>query len=198
MRLKEFTSDTVANWKTIADLNDLQNPDMIRPGQVLDVGDGIVLPRGTTYVVKPGDTLSGIARTIQRTGSPSGTGSSNVTAAPVIKSTPPEIKRGRPTMAADRDQTPPSVKPTSPDYHDPAYDVPPDTAPVDDDAIKKSIGADQPIPSYKFDPGKDQAILDRLKKQDQERQKKLQQQDQEIKKNFPEKYKKKYAPATGK
>jgi len=66
MRLREFTNDTVANWKTIAARNNLANPDFILPGQTLDVGDGIVLPKGTTYVVKPGDTLSGIAKNIRQ------------------------------------------------------------------------------------------------------------------------------------
>ena len=65
MRLKEFTN-TVANWKTIAARNKLANPDFILPGQVLDIGDGVVMPKGTTYVVKSGDTLSGIAQKIQR------------------------------------------------------------------------------------------------------------------------------------
>ena len=63
MRLKEFTN---ANWKTIAARNNLANPDLIMPGQVLDVGDGLVLPKGTTYIVKSGDTLSGIAQKIRR------------------------------------------------------------------------------------------------------------------------------------
>ena len=53
MRLKEFTN-TVANWKTIAARNKLANPDLIMPGQVLDIGDGVVMPKGTTYTVKPG------------------------------------------------------------------------------------------------------------------------------------------------
>jgi hypothetical protein len=65
MRLKEFTNN-VANWRTIAARNNLANPDLIMPGQVLDVGDGLVLPKGTTYTVKPGDTLSGIAKNIER------------------------------------------------------------------------------------------------------------------------------------
>jgi len=66
MRLKEFTNNNVANWKNIAARNNLANPDLIMPGQVLDVGDGLVLPKGTTYTVKPGDTLSGIAKNIER------------------------------------------------------------------------------------------------------------------------------------
>jgi hypothetical protein len=40
-----------------------------------------------------------------------------------------------------------------------------------DAEIKKKIGADQPIPGYKYDAAKDQAILDKLEKQDRVRQK---------------------------
>ena len=171
MRLREFTKDTVANWRTIAARNNLANPDLIMPGQVLDVGDDIVLPRGTTYQVKSGDTLSGIAQKIRRgwfPGTASTTAepdmpvasstqantsapnpkkdpggiakrSTSVVTSPVLKPPvinlpnvdPPEVKRGRPTMPADRNQTPPPAdnqkKPTRPDYHDPVYDAPPDT-----------------------------------------------------------------------
>jgi len=133
MRLKEFTN---ANWKTIAARNNLANPDLIMPGQVLDVGDGLVLPKGTTYIVKSGDTLSGIAQKIRRGWLP-GTASTtaepdmpvasstqantadtskpNVTS-PVLKPPvinlprvdSPEFKGGgRGTMPADRNQTPP-------------------------------------------------------------------------------------------
>ena len=66
MRLSEFANNTVANWRTIAARNNLANPDVIMPGQVLDIGDGVVMPKGTTYQVKSGDTLSGIAQKIQR------------------------------------------------------------------------------------------------------------------------------------
>ena len=256
MRLREFTNDTVANWKTIAARNNLANPDLILPGQELDVGDGIVLPKGTTYVVKPGDTLSGIAKNIRqgwrpdagssatieptnpdsttmgnaiaaaggqsgasapdsttmgnaiasaggskssqtksagsdpskyaggiaKRSAPKQSTSTPVTKPPVINLPnvdPPEVKRGRPTMPADRNQTPPpavKTKPSLPDYHDPAYDGPSDEAPVDDADIKKRIGADQPIPGYKYDAAKDKAISDRLEKQDRERQKQLQKQ----------------------
>jgi nucleoid-associated protein YgaU len=65
MRLKEFTNN-VANWRTIAARNNLANPDVIMPGQVLDIGDGVVMPKGTKYVVKSGDTLSGIAQNIRK------------------------------------------------------------------------------------------------------------------------------------
>jgi len=187
MRLKEFTNN-VANWKTIAARNNLANPDLIMPGQVLDVGDGLVLPKGTTYTVKPGDTLSGIAKNIQRGQIPdSGSSTSVEPKPPVTSSNPstlpkialpkvdsPEYKGGgRGTMPADRNQTPPvadKAKPTRPDYHDPSYDAPPD-APVDDNEIKKKIGADQPTPSYKYDAAKDKAIADKLEKQDREKQK---------------------------
>jgi soluble lytic murein transglycosylase-like protein len=208
MRLREFTKDTVANWKTIADRNSLDNPDLILPGQVLDVGDGIVLPKGTTYVVKPGDTLSKIAKNIQQGKIPSDGSTTTVTPKPPVSSSrpdyhdpsydapkvstappvinlpnvdPPEIKRGHPTMKDDprlKSTTPPVVKktaPTRPDYHDPAYDAPPDAS-VDDAELKRRIGADQPIPSYKMDPSKDKAMLDKLEKQDRERQKQLQKQ----------------------
>lgn len=194
MRLREFTKDTVANWRTIAARNNLANPDLILPGQVLDVGDGVVLPKGTTYTVKPGDTLSGIAKNIQQ-GKVSGSDtpapiapkppvtSSNppVAQPPVIdlpRVGPPEVKRGRPTMPADRNQTPPpaaKAKPAQPDYHDPSYDAPPDEVPVDDAELKRRIGADQPIPSYKMNP-KDKELLDKLEKQDREKQKRFQKQ----------------------
>ena len=35
MRLKEFTNNNVANWKTIAARNNLANPDLIMPGKCL-------------------------------------------------------------------------------------------------------------------------------------------------------------------
>jgi len=243
MRLREFTNDTVANWKTIAARNKLANPDLILPGQVLDIGDGVVMPKGTTYVVKPGDTLSGIAKnirhgwrpdadssaTIEPTNPDSTTMGNAIAAAggqsgasdpdsttmgnaiasaggtksqspqtkksqpnpskypggvakrsapkqsappevpkpPVINLPnvdPPEVKRGRPTMPADRDQTRPTdtAKPSKQGYHDPVYDAPPKTAPVDD----------QPIPGYKYkDAAKDEEILKKLQKQDREKQK---------------------------
>jgi soluble lytic murein transglycosylase-like protein len=77
-------------------------------------------------------------------------------------------------MPADRDQTRPAatVKPSKSGYHDPVYDAPTDSAPVDDNDIKKRIGADQPIPSYKYkDAEKDKAISDKLEKQDRAKQK---------------------------
>ena len=133
MRLNEFANNTVANWKTIAARNKLANPDLILPGQVLDIGDGVVMPKGTTYTVKPGDTLSGIAKNIQRGQVPDTTSS---TAKPA---------QGGP------------LKPIA--------------ARASDDEIKKRIGADQPIPSYKYDATNDQATLDKLQKLDRERQK---------------------------
>lgn len=66
MRLREFANDNVTTWKNIAARNNLANPNFILPGQKLDVGDDIVLPSGTTYIVKPGDTLSGIAQKIRQ------------------------------------------------------------------------------------------------------------------------------------
>lgn len=134
MRLKEFTKDTVANWRTIAARNNLANPDVIMPGQVLDIGDGVVMPKGTTYTVKPGDTLSGIAQ---------------------------NIRKGQ-------------VPDTTSSTYTPAFGGPlkPVAAPAaSDDEIKKKIGADQPIPSYKYDAAKDQAILDKVEKLDREKQK---------------------------
>jgi LysM repeat protein len=134
MRLKEFTNNTVANWKTIAARNNLANPDLIVPGQVLDVGDGIVMPKGTKYVVKPGDTLSGIAQ---------------------------NIRKGQvPDTASSTDK---------PGVGGPVGAAP---APVASDAeIKKKIGADQPIPGYKYDATRDKDILDKLEKLDREKQK---------------------------
>lgn len=136
MRLKEFTNN-VANWKNIAARNNLANPDVIMPGQVLDIGDGVVMPKGTTYTVKSGDTLSGIAQ---------------------------KIRKGQvPDTASSTDK---------PGVGGPLNPV---AAPTASDAeIKKKIGADQPIPSYKYDAAKDQAILDKLQKQDREKQKQLQ------------------------
>jgi hypothetical protein len=134
MRLKEFTNNTVANWKNIAARNKLANPDLILPGQVLDIGDGVVMPKGTTYTVKPGDTLSGIAQNIRK-GQVPDTASSTYTPA-----------FGGPVGAAP--------------------------APVASDAeIKKKIGADQPIPGYKYDATRDKDILDKLEKLDREKQK---------------------------
>jgi len=134
MRLKEFTNNTVANWKTIAARNNLANPDLILPGQVLDIGDGVVMPKGTTYTVKPGDTLSGIAQ---------------------------NIRKGQ-------------VPDTASSTYTPAFGGPVGvvTAPVASDAeIKKKIGADQPIPGYKYDATNDQAILNKIQKLDREKQK---------------------------
>ena len=123
MRLNEFANNTVANWKNIATRNAIANPNLIRPGQVLDVGDGVVMPQGTTYTVKSGDTLSGIAQ---------------------------NIRKGQ-------------VPDTAPSITKPAQGGPlkPIAAPVSNDDIKKRIGADQPIPGYKYDAAKDQAILDK-------------------------------------
>jgi LysM repeat protein len=104
---------------------------------VLDIGDGVAMPQGTTYTVKPGDTLSGIAQ---------------------------NIRKGQ-------------VPDTAPSIDKPAQGGPlkPVTTPAASDAeIKKKIGADQPIPSYKYDAAKDQAILNKLQKQDREKQKQLQ------------------------
>jgi len=132
MRLKEFTNNTVANWKNIASRNNLANPDLIMPGQVLDIGDGVVMPKGTTYTVKPGDTLSGIAQ---------------------------NIRKGQVPDTASSTYTPAFGGPLKP------------VAAASDAEIKKKIGADQPIPGYKYDAAKDQAILDKIEKLDREKQK---------------------------
>ena len=230
MRLREFANDNVTTWKNIAARNNLDNPNFILPGQKLDVGDDIVLPSGTTYIVKPGDTLSGIAQKIRqgwrpdadsqeiqtspapaptvepidpdsttmgnaiasaggaksqspqtkksqpnpgkypggvaKRSAPKQSAPPEVPKPPVINLPnvdPPEVKRGRPTMPADRDQTRPTdtAKPSKQGYHDPVYDAPPKTAPVDD----------QPIPGYKYDSAKDEEILKKLQKQDREKQK---------------------------
>ena len=134
MRLSEFTNNTVANWKTIAARNKLANPDLIMPGQVLDIGDGVVMPKGTTYTVKSGDTLSGIAQ---------------------------KIRKGQVPDTASSTYTPAVGGPLGPV-----------AAPVASDAeIKKKLGADQPIPGYKYDASKDQAILKQIQKLDREKQK---------------------------
>ena len=133
MRLDEFANN-VANWRTIAARNNLANPDLIMPGQVLDVGDGVVMPKGTTYIVKPGDTLSGIAQ---------------------------NIRKGQVPDTASSTDKPGQGGPLNPV-----------TAPVASDAeIKKKLGADQPIPGYKYDATKDQAMLDKIQKLDREKQK---------------------------
>jgi LysM repeat protein len=94
------------------------------------------MPQGTTYTVKSGDTLSGIAQ---------------------------NIRKGQ-------------IPNTAPSIDKPAQGGPlkPIAAPASNDDIKKRIGADQPIPGYKYDAAKDQAILDKLQKQDREKQKQLQ------------------------
>ena len=133
MRLKEFTNN-VANWKNIAARNKLANPDLIMPGQVLDIGDGVVMPKGTKYVVKSGDTLSGIAQ---------------------------NIRKGQVPDTASSTDKPGQGGPLNPV-----------TAPAASDAeIKKKLGADQPIPGYKYDATKDQAMLKQIQKLDREKQK---------------------------
>ena len=50
------------SWQTLASINGLANPNLIRVGQVLKVtGGGVAAPAANTYTVKSGDTLSGIA-----------------------------------------------------------------------------------------------------------------------------------------
>lgn len=50
------------NWQTLQSLNKLADPNKIYPGQILKVpGAGAAAPSAQTYVVKAGDTLSGIA-----------------------------------------------------------------------------------------------------------------------------------------
>ena len=50
------------SWQTLAAINGLSNPNLIRVGQVLKVtGGGVAAPAAQTYTVKSGDTLSGIA-----------------------------------------------------------------------------------------------------------------------------------------
>jgi hypothetical protein len=89
------------SWQEIARRNNITDPTKLRAGQVLDLGDGLVLPKNTKYIVQPNDTLSGIANRIKNTGDPRLT-------EPKTDGQQPEIKRSRPTMQADRDQTPPS------------------------------------------------------------------------------------------
>lgn len=118
MRLKEFTN---ANWKTIAARNNLANPDLIMPGQVLDVGDGLVLPKGTTYIVKSGDTLSGIAQKIRRGWLP---GTASTTAEPdmpVASST--QADTSKPNYAGGIAKRSPSVV-TSPVLKPPVINLP--------------------------------------------------------------------------
>ena len=137
MRLKEFTNN-VANWKTIAARNNLANPNLILPGQVLDVGDDIVLPRGTTYQVKSGDTLSGIAKKIRQGWNPGADSSTRAepdmpvasstqanTSAPNPKKDPGGIAKRSTTKQVTTNNT--TANPSNPGYHDPVYDAPPDT-----------------------------------------------------------------------
>lgn len=50
------------NYQTLAAMNGISNPNLIRVGQVLKVpGGGAAAPQAKTYTVKSGDTLSGIA-----------------------------------------------------------------------------------------------------------------------------------------
>ena len=107
MRLREFGNDNVTTWKNIAARNNLANPNLILPGQVLDVGDDIVLPRGTTYQVKSGDTLSGIAKKIRQGWNPAADSSTRAE---------PDMPVASPTQANT----------SNPGYHDPVYDAPPD------------------------------------------------------------------------
>ena len=138
MRLKEFTNNTVANWRTIAARNNLANPDLIMPGQVLDVGDDIVLPRGTTYQVKSGDTLSGIAKKISQgwnsdadsstTAEPDMPVASSTqakTSAPNPRKDPGGIAKRSATKQVPTNNT--TANPSNPGYHDPVYDAPPGT-----------------------------------------------------------------------
>jgi hypothetical protein len=104
MRLKEFTNNTVANWKNIASRNNLANPDLIMPGQVLDIGDGVVMPKGTTYTVKPGDTLSGIAQNIRKGQVPDPASSTYTPALPTFRPPMPNktsIPNKAPKLPAD-------------------------------------------------------------------------------------------------
>lgn len=50
-------------WQTLQKLNNIQDPNLIYPGQVLKICGGAkpAQPAPVTYTVKPGDTLSGIA-----------------------------------------------------------------------------------------------------------------------------------------
>ncbi|WP_229686544.1 LysM peptidoglycan-binding domain-containing protein [Longimycelium tulufanense] len=49
------------DWRDLARTNALPNPDLIYPGQVLQLRGGAPAPDGATYTVQPGDTLSAIA-----------------------------------------------------------------------------------------------------------------------------------------
>ena len=48
-------------WQTLARLNNIPNPDLIHPGQVLTLPTAASGAPARTYTVKPGDTLSAIA-----------------------------------------------------------------------------------------------------------------------------------------
>ena len=135
MRLSEFANNTVANWRTIAARNNLANPDVIMPGQVLDIGDGVVMPKGTTYQVKSGDTLSGIAQKIQRdkifsttstTAEPDMPVASSTqanTSAPNPRKDPGGIAKRSTTKQVPTNNT--TANPSNAGYHDPVYDAPP-------------------------------------------------------------------------
>ena len=137
MRLREFGNDNVTTWKNIAARNNLANPNLIRPGQVLDVGDDIVLPRGTTYQVKSGDTLSGIAKKIRQGWNPAEDSSTRAepdmpvasstqanTSAPNPKKDPGGIAKRSTAKQVPTTNT--TANPSNAGYHDPVYDAPPD------------------------------------------------------------------------
>ena len=137
MRLREFGNDNVTTWKNIAARNNLANPNLIRPGQVLDVGDDIVLPRGTTYQVKSGDTLSGIAKKIRQGWNPAADSSTRAepdmpvasptqanTSAPNPKKDPGGIAKRSTAKQVPTTNT--TANPSNAGYHDPVYDAPPD------------------------------------------------------------------------
>jgi LysM repeat protein len=49
------------SWQVLAQINNLSDPNLIYPGQVLKLPGGAPSPSVTTYTIQPGDTLSGIA-----------------------------------------------------------------------------------------------------------------------------------------
>ena len=59
--LSEIGQKLGVDWKEIASLNGIKSPYTIYPGQVLKISGGNSAPAKVTYIVKSGDTLSGIA-----------------------------------------------------------------------------------------------------------------------------------------